>query len=213
MASGCWPGGGCWARAPRRCSPRAPGIRWPGCWRCPRWRTPACWSGPGGLRAAQERVLRVGRDAADAGVPGAGRGAAGRGRHPGAARGAGPGAGPGPGAGGQDDPPQAGRAGRRGQGRGPGHGAGPPPRRGPAGRAGVPLRRRARPRLLRDPDGAEDPRGAAEVPRPRDDGDLGHRSGGDPVFMVIAEPSDSLAGELRRLLPASARRSWARGGG
>ena len=26
-------------------------------------------------------------------------------------------------------------------------------------------------------------------------------SGGDPVFMVIAEPSDSLAGELRRLLP------------
>jgi hypothetical protein len=25
---------------------------------------------------------------------------------------------------------------------------------------------------------------------------------GDPVFMVIAEPSDSLAGELRRLLPA-----------
>jgi transposase len=27
-------------------------------------------------------------------------------------------------------------------------------------------------------------------------------SGGDPVFMVIAEPSDSLAGELRRLLPA-----------
>ena len=28
---------------------------------------------------------------------------------------------------------------------------------------------------------------------------------GDPVFMVIAEPSDSLAGELRRLLPAAAR--------
>ena len=26
--------------------------------------------------------------------------------------------------------------------------------------------------------------------------------GGDPVFMVVAEPSDSLAGELRRLLPA-----------
>jgi hypothetical protein len=24
---------------------------------------------------------------------------------------------------------------------------------------------------------------------------------GEPVFMVIAEPSDSLAGELRRLLP------------
>ena len=28
---------------------------------------------------------------------------------------------------------------------------------------------------------------------------------GDPVFMVVAEPSDSLAGELRRLLPAAAR--------
>ena len=27
---------------------------------------------------------------------------------------------------------------------------------------------------------------------------------GDPVFMVVAEPSDSLAGELRRLLPAAA---------
>jgi hypothetical protein len=25
--------------------------------------------------------------------------------------------------------------------------------------------------------------------------------GGDPVFMVVAEPSDSLTGELRRLLP------------
>ena len=89
-----------------------------------------------------------------------------------------------------------------GQGRGPDHGAGPPPRRGPAGHARVPLRRRARPGLLRDPDRAEDPRGAAEVPRPGDDGDLGHRcQDGDPVFMVVAEPSDSLAGELRRLLP------------
>ena len=27
---------------------------------------------------------------------------------------------------------------------------------------------------------------------------------GEPVFMVVAEPSDSLAGELRRLLPAAA---------
>ena len=35
---------------------------------------------------------------------------------------------------------------------------------------------------------------------------------GDPVFMVVAEPSDSLAGELRRLLP-ELRGSWARGGG
>ncbi len=47
MASGRWPGGGCWARAPRRCSPRAPGIRWPGCcWRCRRWRAPAWWTPP-----------------------------------------------------------------------------------------------------------------------------------------------------------------------
>ena len=35
---------------------------------------------------------------------------------------------------------------------------------------------------------------------------------GDPVFMVVAEPSDSLAGELRRLLPICAP-SWARAGG
>ena len=34
---------------------------------------------------------------------------------------------------------------------------------------------------------------------------------GDPVFMVVAEPSDSLAGELRRLLPAAARQSSAQG--
>ena len=50
-------------------------------------------------------------------------------------------------------------------------------RRGPARCAGVPARGRACPRVLRDPAGAEDARGAAEVPRPRDDGDLGHRSG------------------------------------
>ena len=45
--SGRWPGGGCWARAPPRCSRPVPGIRWPGCcWRCPRWRAPACWRRP-----------------------------------------------------------------------------------------------------------------------------------------------------------------------
>ena len=70
--------------------------------------------GTGLLAAAREVYgrrrmgLRADRDAADAGVPGAGRGAAGRGRHPGAAGRAGPGAGSGPGAGGQDDPPQLG---------------------------------------------------------------------------------------------------------
>ena len=45
----------------------------------------------------------------------------------------------------------------------------------PAGRARVPLRRRARPRLLRHARCAEDARGPAEVPRPGDRGDLGHR--------------------------------------
>ena len=85
--------------------------------------------------------------------------------------------GPGPGAGGQDDPPQARRAGRGREGRRTDHGAGPPPRRRPAGRARVPPCRRARPGLLRDPAGAEDACGAAEVPRPGDDGDLGHRPG------------------------------------
>ena len=128
-----------------------------------------------GLRPAQGRVLRADRDAADRGVPGPGRGAAGRGRHPGPARRAGPGARPGPGPGSQDDPPQAGRTRRRREGSRADHGGGPPPRRGPARCAGVPPRRRARPRLLRHPAGAEDARGAAEVPRPRDDGNLGHR--------------------------------------
>ena len=46
--SGRWPGSGCWARAPPRCSRPVPAIRWPGCcWRCPRWRAPGCWSAPG----------------------------------------------------------------------------------------------------------------------------------------------------------------------
>ena len=45
--SGRWPGGGCSARAPSRSSPRVPGTRWPGCcWRCPRWRAPGCWRPP-----------------------------------------------------------------------------------------------------------------------------------------------------------------------
>ena len=35
---------------------------------------------------------------------------------------------------------------------------------------------------------------------------------GDPVFMVVAEPSDSLAGELRRLF-RSCGRSWAKAAG
>ena len=138
--SGRWPGGGCSARAPSRSSPPVPGTRWPGCcWPCPPL------EGTGLLEAArqvygrlQQRLLRAGCHAADLGVPGPGRRAPGRGRHPGPARGAGPGARPGPGAGSQDDPPQARRARRGRQGSGPDHGAGPPARRRPARGAGVP---------------------------------------------------------------------------
>src|SRR5260221_363956 len=102
---------------------------------------------PAGVRRAAGRVLRPGRHAADPGVPGPGRGAAGRGGDPGPARGAGPGARPGPGAGGQDDPAQARRAGPGREGGGADHGAGPASRRRPARGPGVLVRRRARPRL------------------------------------------------------------------
>ena len=81
------------------------------------------------------------------------------------------------------------------------HGAGPPSRRRPACRARVPSRRRARPRPLRHPAGAEDACGPAEIPRPGHRGDRTYDAAGDPVFMVIAEPSQSLAGQLRGLLP------------
>jgi hypothetical protein len=37
-------------------------------------------------------------------------------------------------------------------------------------------------------------------------------AGGDPVFMVVAEPSQSLAGQLRGLLPQLPR-SWGKDGG
>ena len=213
-ASGRWPGGGCWARAPSRCSPRARGIRWPGCcWRCRRWRAPACWRRPGGLRPGQGRVLRAGRDAADlvflalAGEP----------RAEGATRVP-------PGALGRvlglDRAPEVktirrklGELAAAGQGRRADHGAGPPPRRGPAGALGFLVRGRARPRLLRDPGGAEDPRGPAEVPRPATMETWVTGQDGDPVFMVVAEPSDSLAAELRRLLPAAAAGRGRRAGG
>jgi hypothetical protein len=111
------------------------------------------------------------------------------------------GAGPGPGAGGQDDPPQAGRARRRGQGSRADHGASPPPRRRPARCAWVLVYRRARPGRLRDPAGAVDPFDAAVVPRPATMETWVTGQDGDPVFMAVTQPSDSLAGELRRLLP------------
>ena len=71
----------------------------------------------------------------------------------------------------------------------------------PDAQARFPLRGRARPRLLRDPASAEDSRGAAEVPRPRDDGDLGHRFLRRSGVHGHRRASDSLAAELRRLLP------------
>ena len=165
--SGRWPGSGCWggrrpgvhARCPLSAGRAAAGAARAGGHR-------AAGVRPGHLLPGAERVLRAGSDAGRAGVPGAAAGAAGRGRDPGPAGSAGPGAGPGPGTGGQDDPPQARRARRGRESRGPDHGAGPPPCRRPAGRARVPLRRRARPRLLRHPAGAEDARGPAKFPGP-----------------------------------------------
>ena len=115
--------------------------------------------------------------------------------------GAGPGAGTGPGAGGQDDPPQAGRARRGRRGGGPDHGAGPPARRRPPRGAGVPARRRARPRLLRHPEVQKTHIARLKFPAPATGRPGSPSADGEPVFMVVAEPSDSLAGELRRLLP------------
>ena len=83
--------------------------------------------------------------------------------------------------------------------------AGPPPCRRTAGRARVPLRRRARPRLVRHPAGAEDACGPAEVPRPGDRGDLGHRrrrrSGVHGHRRAVAVPGRAAA------RPAPCRRS------
>jgi prepilin-type processing-associated H-X9-DG protein len=113
---------------------------------------------------------------------------------------AGPGAGPGPGAGGQDDPPQARRARRGRESRGPDHGAGPPPRRHTAGRA----------RFLYADGHARAYFGTLQVPKmhvarlkfpgPATEETWVTDAGGDPVFMVIAEPSRSLAGQLRQVV-------------
>ena len=56
-------------------------------------------------------------------------------------------------------------------------------------------------RVLRHARCAEDARGPAEVPGPATEETWVTDAGGDPVFMVIAEPSQSLAGQLRGLLP------------
>ena len=167
-----------------------------------------------GLRPAQGRVLRAGRHAADLGVPGPGRGAAGRGRHPGPARRRWAGCS------GLDRAPEvktirrklgelaaAGKAADLIMALARRHAAARP------GRARVPLRRRARPRLLRDPDRAEDAHRAAEVPRPGHRGDLGHRPGRRPGVHG-GRRAVRLAG--RRAAPAAARscgRSSARAAG
>ena len=81
------------------------------------------------------------------------------------------------------------------------HGTGPPPRRHPPPGAGVPARRRARPRLLRHPGRAEDAHRTAEVPRPGHGGDLGHRPGRGPGVHG-GRRAVGLAG--RRAAPAAA---------
>ena len=66
--------------------------------------------------------------------------------------------------------------------------------------------------LTSAPGRAENAHRPAEVSRPATEETWVTSPHGEPVFMVVAEPSDSLAGELRRLLP-SCGRSWARAGG
>ena len=51
-----------------------------------------------------------------------------------------------------------------------------------------------------------------KFPAARDDGDLGHRPQGDPVFMVVAEPIDPWPASCAGYCPSCAA-SWARGGG
>ena len=153
-----------------RAAARAAAAGAPGCW-------PARGRCTGGSATGSTAWSHAGR----AGVHGAAARGPRRGRHPDPAGRAGPGAGPGPGPGSQDDPPQARRARRRRQGRAAAAGAGPPPRRGQPGHPGVPLHRRAHPGLLRQAGHPEDAPGQAEVPRPGDRGDLGHRQRRGPA--------------------------------
>ena len=157
---------------------------------------------PTGLRPAPRRVLRAGRHAADLGVPGPGRRAAGRGRHPGPAR---------PrwaGCSGLDRAPEVKTIRRK---------LGELAAAGKAADLIMALARRhaaARPETL----GFLYVDGHARVyygtrnvqkthvarlkfPAPATVETWVTGQDGDPVFMVTAEPSDSLAGELRRLLP------------
>ena len=118
----------------------------------------------------------------------------------------------GPGVGGQDDPPQGGRARRRREGRRAGHGAGLPARRRPAGRAGF-LYVDGHARVCYGKRQVQKTHVARlKFPAPATMETWVTDQDGDPVFMVVAEPSDSLAGELRRL-PHQFAASPARGGG
>ena len=181
--SGRWPGSGCWARAPGRCSRQARGTRWPGCcWRCPRWREPGCWPAPapvyGRLRNGfygLEMLLVVLVFLALLREPRA-EGAT---RVPPAALGR---------VLGLDRAPEvktirrklaelaaAGKAADLQLAIARQHAAARPDT------LGFLLHRRAHPRLLRHPGRAEDARRAAEVPRPGNRGDLGHRRGRGPA--------------------------------
>src|SRR6266851_7337395 len=201
--SGHWPGSACSARALSRCSrPGAvpAGRAAAGPARAGRHR--ADRGSAGGLRPAQERLLRAGRDAADAGVPGAGRGTPRRGRDPHPACGAGPGAGPGPGAGGQDDIRRklgelaaAGKAHELVMALAHRHAAAKPDALGflyadGHARAYYGTRRVQKTHVAR-----------LKFPAPATMETWVTDSGGDPVLMVVAEPSESLAAEIKRLLP------------
>ena len=85
-----------------------------------------------------------------------------------------------------------------------GAGADPDDPDGRAGRGGDGVvRGRAHPRLPRRPEGRQGPRGPGAGSRPRPPLETWvNDAHGDPVLVVLAEPGASLAGELRRLVPA-----------
>ena len=114
---------------------------------------------------------------------------------------AGPGARPGPGPGSQDDPPQARRARRRREGRGPAAGAGPPPRRGQPGHPRVHVYRRAHPGVFGKRDIQKMHLARLKFPGPATEETWVTDGAGDPLLVVMAKPSSSLAAQIRDLLP------------
>jgi len=84
----------------------------------------------------------------------------------------------------------------------PGHGAGPPTRRGLSPGAGLPLRGRVLSGACYGTRTVQKMHIARlKFPAPATEETWVTSQHGDPVFMVVAEPSESLAGELCRLLP------------